>query len=122
MRRLSLLHHGTILRWWSGIALLSLRPCSWFGPGFRQGLDSVPGAFFSCSDLQAFITASRNYLEVVVWHSVVVIAPMFMVWSWFQARFRFSPGSVLLLFGLNGVLAELLMGGPALLMAPFWVL
>ena len=70
---------------------------------------------------QAFITASRNYLEVVVWHSVVVIAPMFMVWSWFLARFRFSPGGVLLLFGLNGVLAELLMGGPALLMAPFWI-
>jgi hypothetical protein len=70
---------------------------------------------------QAFITASPNYLEVVVWHSVVVIAPMFLVWSWFLARFSFSPGAVFLLFGVNGVLAELLIGGPALLMAPFWI-
>ena len=70
---------------------------------------------------QAFITASRNYLEVVVWHSVIVIAPMFIVWPRFLARFRFSPGSVFLLFGINGVLAELLIGGPALLMAPFWI-
>ena len=70
---------------------------------------------------QAFITASRNYLEVAIWHSVIVIAPMFMVWSRLLARFRFSPESVLLLFGINGVLAELLIGGPALLMAPFWI-
>jgi hypothetical protein len=70
---------------------------------------------------QGFITASRNYLEVVVWHSVIVIAPMFVVWSWLLARFRFSPGCVFLLFGINGVLAELLIGGPALLMAPFWI-
>lgn len=70
---------------------------------------------------QAFITASHNYLEVVVWHSVIVIAPMFLVWSWLLARIRFSPASVFLLFGTNGVLAELLIGGPALLMAPFWI-
>jgi hypothetical protein len=70
---------------------------------------------------QAFITASPNYLEVVVWHSVIVIAPMFFVWAWLLARYAFSSGSVFLLFGINGVLAEFLMGGPALLMAPFWI-
>jgi hypothetical protein len=70
---------------------------------------------------QAFITASRNYFEVVVWHSVIVIAPMFLVWSWLLARFRFRPGCVFLLFEINGVLAELLIGGPALFMAPFWI-
>jgi len=72
-------------------------------------------------DQRAFITASRNYCEVVVWHSVVVIAPMFAVWAWFLGRHRFSTGSVVLLFGTNGVLAELLIGGPALVMAPFWI-
>ena len=41
------------------------------------------------------------------------IAPMFMVWAWLLARYRFSPGSVFLLFGINGVLAEFLIGGPA---------
>ena len=70
---------------------------------------------------QAFITASRNYLEVVLWHSVIVIAPMFLVWAWLLARFKFSPSAVFLLFGINGVLAEWLTGGPALLMAPFWI-
>jgi hypothetical protein len=70
---------------------------------------------------QAFITASRNYLEVVVWHSVIVIAPMFLVWAWLLARYQFAPSAVFLLFGLNGVLAEFLLGGPALLMAPFWI-
>jgi len=70
---------------------------------------------------KAFITASRNYLEVVIWHSVIAIAPMFVVWARLLTRHRFSPGSVFLLFGLNGVLAELLIGGPALVMAPFWI-
>ena len=70
---------------------------------------------------KAFITASRNYLEVVIWHSVIVIAPMFVVWSWLLTRYKFGPGSVFLLFGFNGVLAELLIGGPALVMAPFWI-
>jgi len=69
----------------------------------------------------AFITASRNYLEVVLWHSVIVIAPMFVVWAWLLARFKFSPGAVMLLFGMNGVLAEWIIGGPALPMAPFWI-
>lgn len=70
---------------------------------------------------QGFITASRNYLEVVLWHSVIVIVPMFGVWAGLLARYRFSTGSVFLLFGANGVLAELLIGGNALVMAPFWL-
>ena len=69
----------------------------------------------------AFITASKNYLEVVLWHSVIAIAPMFVVWAWLLARFKFSPGAVMLLFGINGVLAEWIIGGPALPMAPFWI-
>ena len=69
----------------------------------------------------AFITASRNYLEVVLFHSVVVFLPMFAVWSWLLSRFVFAPAAVFLLFGANGILAELLLGGPALLMAPFWI-
>jgi hypothetical protein len=70
---------------------------------------------------QAFITASRNYLEVVIWHSVIVIAPMFVVWAWLLDRYIFRASAVFLLFGINGVLAELLIGGPAILMAPFWI-
>ena len=70
---------------------------------------------------QAFITASRNYLEVVLWHSVIVIVPMFVVWAWLLSRYAFTPSSVFLLFGINGILGEWFIGGPALLMAPFWI-
>ncbi len=77
------------------------------------------GPLFGSKD--AFITASRNYLEVVVWHSVVVIVPMFVVWARLLSRYRFSPAAVFILFGINGVLAELLIGGPAVLMASFWI-
>jgi hypothetical protein len=86
--------------------------------GITTTLTNLAPAFGSS---QAFITASRNYLEVVLWHSVIVIAPMFAVWAWLLARRQFSPSAVFLLFGINGVLAELLIGGPALLMAPFWI-
>jgi hypothetical protein len=86
--------------------------------GVTTTLTNLAQAFGSS---RAFITASRNYLEVVLWHSVIVIAPMFLVWARLLGRHNFSPGSVFLLFGMNGVLAELLIGGPALLMAPFWI-
>lgn len=69
----------------------------------------------------AFITASTNYFEVVLWHSVIVFVPMFIVWAALLTRFHFSPGAVFLLYGTNGVLAEWIIGGPALLMAPFWI-
>ena len=71
---------------------------------------------------EAFITASTNYLEVVIFHSVIVLIPMFAVWSWLLERCLFSTEAVFLLFGLNGVLAEILFGGAtALVMAPFWI-
>jgi len=55
---------------------------------------------------EAYITASTNYLDVVLGHSVIVFIPMFIGWSWVLSRFAFSPNEVLLLFGLTGVLAE----------------
>jgi hypothetical protein len=48
---------------------------------------------------------------------------MFIVWAWLLARVNFHPNTVLLLFGLNGVLAETIYGGAtALIGAPFWIL
>lgn len=82
---------------------------------------SITNGAAAFGNSRAFITASRNYFEVVLWHSVIVIVPMFAVWAWFLSRYRFTTSCVVLLFGVNGVLAELLIGGPALLMAPFWV-
>ena len=71
---------------------------------------------------QAYITASANYLDVVLGHSVIVFIPMFAAWAWLLSRFDFQPNEVFLLFGLTGTLAETGTFGPQnLAMAGFWV-
>jgi len=59
----------------------------------------------------ARITASKNYLEVVLFHSVIVFIPMFICWAWLLSRYAFEPVEVMLLFGLTGTLAETLSFG-----------
>lgn len=72
---------------------------------------------------KAMITASRNYLEVVALHSVVIFVPMFMAWAWLLMRWDFAPFSVFLLFGVAGTLCESIAFGPQNLMsAGFWIL
>jgi hypothetical protein len=71
---------------------------------------------------QAYITASANYLEVVLYHSVVVFVPMFIVWAWLLRRYAFSPAAVFILYGCSGALAETLSFGAQNLVAlGFWV-
>jgi hypothetical protein len=55
---------------------------------------------------QAYITASANYLDVVLYHSVVVFVPMFIGWAVLLHWWRFSPFAVFLLFGFVGLIAE----------------
>lgn len=69
----------------------------------------------------AYITASPHYLEVVAFHSVVVFIPMFIGWAWLLNRYRFTPGQVFLLFGLTGLLAEMVSFGANLVALPMWV-
>ena len=70
----------------------------------------------------ARITASKNYLEVVLFHSVIAFVPMFVCWGWLLHRYAFTPAEVVLLFGLNGTLAETLSFGPQnLLQVGMWV-
>jgi len=71
----------------------------------------------------AYITASANYLDVVCLHSVVVFVPMFIAWAVLLRYVDFSPGAVLLLFGLTGTLGEAIYGGSqALAEIGMWVL
>lgn len=70
----------------------------------------------------ARITASKNYLVVVLQHSVIAFVPMFLAWGWLLSRVDFRPLEVLLLFGLNGTLAETLSFGPQnLIQVGMWV-
>ena len=69
---------------------------------------------------EAYITASPNYLEVVTLHSVVVFIPMFIGWAWLLSRYDFQPGTVFLLFGITGTLAEMAGSGMNIIMLPLW--
>jgi hypothetical protein len=55
---------------------------------------------------QAYITASANYFDVILRHSVVVFVPMFVAWAIMLRWWNFSPFRVFLFFGLTGLLAE----------------
>ena len=70
----------------------------------------------------AYITASTNYFDVVIFHSVVVFIPMFIVWAFRLSRWNFSHTSVFLLFGFTGFLSEAIFAGTFdLARAPFWI-
>lgn len=76
--------------------------------------------FFGSTPEAAHITASTNYLIVVVFHSVVVFVPMFIAWAWMLGRWKFTPLQVMLLFGLTGSLAEATVS-PSNILGGFWV-
>jgi hypothetical protein len=61
---------------------------------------------------EAYITASANYFDVILRHSVVVFVPMFVAWAIMLRWWTFSPFWVFLLFGLTGLLAEAGTFGP----------
>ena len=75
--------------------------------------------FFGAEVGQAFITASANYLHTVLFHSVIVFLPMFLVWTILLSYFDFHPTHVFLLFGLTGSIAEMSMSATNIL-GGFW--
>jgi hypothetical protein len=79
------------------------------------------GPHWGVTFAEAHITASDNYLDVVLLHSVVVLVPMFVAWSWLLTRYRFPPAAVLVLFGVTGFLAEALSLGASLVQLGFWL-
>ena len=68
---------------------------------------------------EAFITASANYLHTVLFHSVIVFIPMFLVWTVILHFYRLPANHVFLLFGLTGSLAEMSMS-PSNILGGFW--
>ncbi len=61
---------------------------------------------------QAYITASANYLDVVLGHSVILFVPIFIAWAYLLSKYDFNPNQVFLLFGLMGTFLEIILGGP----------
>jgi hypothetical protein len=68
---------------------------------------------------EAFITASANYLHTVLFHSVIVFLPMFLIWTILLNYYDFPPTHVFLLFGLTGSIAEMSMS-PTNILGGFW--
>ena len=60
---------------------------------------------------EAFITASDDYFETVLLASAIVIWPGFLLWALWLRRYDFHPNWVLVLFGLSGLISEILYGG-----------
>ena len=50
--------------------------------------------FFGVPFGQAYITASANYFDVVLYHSVVIFVPLFIGWAVLLWRWRFPPLAV----------------------------
>ncbi|MBX3048894.1 MAG: hypothetical protein KIT46_01170 [Anaerolineales bacterium] len=71
---------------------------------------------------EAYITASTNYFDVILLHSVVVLIPYFIALAFLLARYDLSPFTVFIAFGAVGTLSEALFAGSgAMLLAfPFW--
>lgn len=77
---------------------------------------------FNVSSSDAYITASTNYLEVILSHSVVVFIPMFICWGYILKKYDFSYLWVYVLFGITGTLSETLSFGMSNLVAiGFWM-
>ena len=77
------------------------------------------GPLFGVEIGEAFITASANYLHTVLFHSVIVFIPMFLVWTVILHYYQLPPNHVFLLFGLTGSLAEMSIS-PTNILAGFW--
>ena len=71
---------------------------------------------------QSYITASTNYLDVVLFHSVIIFIPMFIAWAWALTRYRFSPVAVFFIWGITGWILEISFSGPGQLLSfAFWI-
>ena len=55
---------------------------------------------------QAYITAGSNYFDVIAFHGVSRFVSFFVGWAVLLTRWRFSPTSVFLLFGITGTFIE----------------
>jgi hypothetical protein len=73
---------------------------------WTTSLTNVVPPLFGLTSEEVYITASTNYFEVVLRHSVITFVPMFCAWAWLLDRYKFTPGEVFLLYGFVGLLAE----------------
>lgn len=74
---------------------------------------------FGVTPEEAHITASANYLHVVLFHSVIVFIPGYIAWQYLLSRYDFTPNQVFLLYGFLGSTAEAWIN-PSSFFGGFW--
>lgn len=77
--------------------------------------------FYGVTMAAAHITASANYWDVVLTHSVILFSPMFCIWAWLLSKYDFSPNQVFLLWGFSGFFMEVAYGGISHIAEVHWI-
>jgi len=71
---------------------------------------------------EVYITASEDYVDVVLFHSVVVFLPQFATWGVLLKYYAVPPFATFVCYGLTGFVNEALFSGPNPLLLAQWVL
>lgn len=106
------------------------RPFAFFFGATLMALigEMVTTAMTNCAPLfgaeigEVYITASTNYLDVVLFHSVVVFLPQYAVLGWLLGRYSISPFVLFICYGFTGFIGEVMFSGPNPLMLAQWIL
>lgn len=137
---------GLNLLWILGAGILSIRfrgrvtawgaparplVVAWFVAG-AVGLalveEAVTTAMTNCAPLfgaklgEVYITASADYLDVVLYHSVVVLVPQFVMLGLLMKRYAITPLAAFFCYGAAGFFNEALFSGPNPLQYAQWTL
>lgn len=90
--------------------------------------EAVTTAMTNCAPIfgaeigEVYITASANYLDVVMFHSVVVFLPQYALLGWLLSRYAISPFAIFVCYGITGFIGEVMFAGPNPLMLAQWIL
>lgn len=125
---ISILGRDAVCRWVQRIPLASGLKFFVFATFLALVEEAIATLMTNCAPLfgvqmgEAYITASANYLDVIVFHSVVVFLAQFATWGWLLSRYEFRPFAVFMVFGITGFFNETLFAGPQPLALAQWIL
>lgn len=78
--------------------------------------------FFGVPVGVAYITASANFFDVIFFHSAINFIGLFVAWAILLTFYDFSSFSAFVIFGITGLIAEVLFGGISNIVdAPLWI-
>jgi len=85
------------------------------------GLTNI-APLFGAAIGDVYFTASTNYIDVILFHSVIVFLPQIALLGWFLSKYAISPFTAFLLYGTTGFINESLFSGLNPMQLPLWML